>query len=53
MMDESFLLPDRFEGLRETAGEKDITKIIIPVEYGLKKFRIFTKKFLAMEEVLF
>lgn len=34
-MDEKFLLPDRFEGLHETAGNKDITKIISPVEYGI------------------
>jgi DNA (cytosine-5)-methyltransferase 1 len=34
-MDERFLLPDRFEGLHETAGKQDITKIILPVEYGI------------------
>lgn len=34
-MDERFLLPDRFEGLHETAGDRDITKIIAPVDYGI------------------
>lgn len=34
-MNERFLLPDRFEGLYETIGDRDITKIIAPVDYGI------------------
>lgn len=38
-MDDIFLLPDRFEGLNDTAGNKDVTKIIVPVQSGIKKIK--------------
>lgn len=36
-MEDQFLLPDRFEGLSESANDNDIAKIIIPVKYGIDK----------------
>lgn len=36
-MNMNFLLPDRYEGLNETAGNKDVTKIIVPVQSGIEK----------------
>lgn len=38
-MENQFLLPDRFEGLSESANDSDIAKIIIPVKYGLDKIQ--------------
>mgnify|MGYP001781416189 FL=1 len=38
-MNERFLLPDRFEGLYETIGDRDVTKIIAPVDYGINTIK--------------
>ena len=46
-MNMNFLLPDRYEGLNETAGNKDVTKIIVPVQSGIEKIEEYYEEIVS------